>query len=187
MSFYIYKHTLPNGKVYIGFTSQKPEERWSGGRGYRTQILFFRAIQKYGWDRITHEILAEVDSIDKARELEREFISQYKSNDKRFGYNITAGGEGTLGLHQSQSAKNKIAKKIKEIQNTPEAKGKVACAAKERWKNDSYRDMMSSLHSQRQKEYYANHPHKGSVLDRTGYHHSEEAKAMMSEIKKKAV
>ena len=28
----VYKHTAPNGKVYIGITSRKPEYRWNNGR-----------------------------------------------------------------------------------------------------------------------------------------------------------
>lgn len=29
----VYIHTLPNNKVYIGITSQKPKARWDNGRG----------------------------------------------------------------------------------------------------------------------------------------------------------
>lgn len=33
--YFLYKHTFPNGKVYIGITSRvNPERRWLGGRGY---------------------------------------------------------------------------------------------------------------------------------------------------------
>ncbi len=30
----VYMHTAPNGKVYIGITSQKPSQRFGRGRGY---------------------------------------------------------------------------------------------------------------------------------------------------------
>ena len=56
----VYKHTCPNGKVYIGITKQKPERRWGiNGRGYKENEYFYRAIQKYGWQNIKHEIIAE--------------------------------------------------------------------------------------------------------------------------------
>lgn len=32
--YYLYRHTTPSGKVYIGITCQKPENRWNNGRGY---------------------------------------------------------------------------------------------------------------------------------------------------------
>lgn len=89
----VYKHTSPSGKVYIGITQQRPEDRWQGGRGYRRNEYFFRAILKYGWDNFTHEILAA--GLDKATacKIEVELIRAGRYNDKRHGYNITNGGE----------------------------------------------------------------------------------------------
>lgn len=62
--YYVYKHTFPNGKVYIGITSQKPENRWNSGKGYLRKIngkyaqpLMANAVIKHGWDNIKHEIL----------------------------------------------------------------------------------------------------------------------------------
>lgn len=55
--FTVYRHTAPNGKAYIGITSQKPATRWQNGRGYSQNKLFYRAINKYGWESFTHEIL----------------------------------------------------------------------------------------------------------------------------------
>lgn len=185
--FYIYKHTTPNGKVYIGFTSQKPEERWAKGRGYRTQKVFYRAINKYGWENITHEIIDEASSLEEAREKEKEYIQQFNSNNKEFGYNLTAGGEGTLGYRLPKELVEQISKRMKEQQNTPEAKLKVSKEAKERWKDEKYKKMMASRSSKRQKEYYSTHPHKGSPLDRTGYHHSDDNKEKMSDIKRERI
>lgn len=31
MGYSVYKHTFPNGKVYIGMTGQEPEKRWANG------------------------------------------------------------------------------------------------------------------------------------------------------------
>lgn len=46
----VYKHTLPDGKVYIGITSLSPKERWDDGFGYLKQHSFFKYIVKFGWD-----------------------------------------------------------------------------------------------------------------------------------------
>lgn len=35
MKYVVYKHTCPNGKVYIGITSQKPEHRWKKGKTFK--------------------------------------------------------------------------------------------------------------------------------------------------------
>lgn len=90
----IYKHIAPNGKLYIGMTKQGCERRWQNGRGYKTQRLFWRAIQKYGWDNFTHEILEEDLLHDEACEREKYYISIYRSNIPCYGYNTTSGGDG---------------------------------------------------------------------------------------------
>lgn len=42
----VYKHTLPNNKVYIGITKQIPSLRWANGRGYKHSNYFYNAILK---------------------------------------------------------------------------------------------------------------------------------------------
>ena len=90
--YYVYKHTTPDNKVYIGITKQNPNRRWRNGHGYYSSPLFFNAIIKYGWINIKHEILLEGLTLEQANQAEKEFISLYKSNDRRFGYNLTEGG-----------------------------------------------------------------------------------------------
>lgn len=93
MTYTVYKHTSPSGKVYIGITSQKPENRWNHGKGYEFNSYFYRAINKYGWDTFQHEILYTNLTKDEACAIEIELIAQYKSNDPNFGYNLSSGGE----------------------------------------------------------------------------------------------
>ena len=57
--YYLYKHTTPNGKIYIGITKQELRLRWANGHGYKHCKHFFNAILKYGWDNIQHEVLFE--------------------------------------------------------------------------------------------------------------------------------
>ena len=92
-AYTVYKHTSPSGKVYIGITSQKPEYRWDGGRGYRFNQYFYRAIQKYGWDKFTHEILYTGLSKEEACTKETELIAEYHSSIRDYGYNLSTGGE----------------------------------------------------------------------------------------------
>lgn len=91
--FCVYMHTSPSGKIYVGITGQNPVERWQNGLGYRRNAYFYRAIQKYGWDNFTHEILRAGLSKEEACQLEISLIKKYRSNEKAYGYNITSGGE----------------------------------------------------------------------------------------------
>ena len=96
----LYKHTFPNGKVYIGITSQDVKDRWrKNGEGYIGQPIMERAIKKYGWENIKHEILLENLSKEEAGKKESEYIEKYHSYYKDPlgpGYNMTKGGEGMV-------------------------------------------------------------------------------------------
>lgn len=100
----VYRHTSPSGKVYIGISKNSPTTRWGrNGNGYRKTQYFAHAIQKYGWDNIKHEVLFQNLSEDKAKQLEINLIRHYKNLG--ISYNITNGGEGTLGWHPSEELK----------------------------------------------------------------------------------
>lgn len=108
--FSVYKHTNTiNGKVYIGITSKKPEERWRNGLGYMSQGYIWNAIKKYGWDSFKSEIILSKLTEEEAYSKEIELISFYKSNDSNFGYNLSSGGENVhLGCKHSEETKIKM-------------------------------------------------------------------------------
>lgn len=116
--YIIYKHTSPNGKIYIGMTSQKPQKRWQNGKAYKENEYFNRAIKKYGWNNFKHEILKENLSKEEAEKLEIYLINvEYKSNIRKNGYNIEYGG-----CHKgktSEETKRKISKANKGKHNSP--------------------------------------------------------------------
>jgi len=92
MNYCVYKHTSPNGKVYIGITCRNPEYRWNHGRGYWQNRYFTSAIQKYGWDNFSHEILVSGLSKEEAEAKEVELIARYDSTNRERGYNHELGG-----------------------------------------------------------------------------------------------
>lgn len=108
LNFIIYKHTLPNGKIYIGMTSRTLSQRRSSG--YYHNLRFHRAIQKYGWSLIKSEILCEGLDEEQAKQKEIELIAEYNSCDPTIGYNISIGGESHKGctFRHSEVAKKKI-------------------------------------------------------------------------------
>lgn len=66
----------------------------------------FKAITKYGWDNIEHKVLIDNLAKEQASEVEQQLIEYYKSIGK--SYNITNGGEGTLGYKHTDSYKEKM-------------------------------------------------------------------------------
>jgi group I intron endonuclease len=106
-TYTVYRHIFPNGKCYIGITCAKPyHRRWRSGAGYYNQPKIYRAIQKYGWENILHEILFDNLTVDDANRLEQEMIAKFNSVEN--GYNISIGGGGTYGIPCSEEKKRKI-------------------------------------------------------------------------------
>ena len=108
--WYVYVHTTPNNKTYVGITGENtPECRWKKGHGYRGNSHFWNAIQLYGWDNIKHEVIAKNLTKKEACELEKKLIAKYNSSDRDFGYNSSTGGEFPAeGFHHTEESKKKI-------------------------------------------------------------------------------
>lgn len=111
----VYMHTCKhNNKVYVGQTCKKPEHRWLNGLGYKPCTLFWRAIQKYGWDNFEHIIFAENLTREEANKMEIGLIALYQTNNPKYGYNLTDGGEGSPGFKPSEEIKQKISESVKK-------------------------------------------------------------------------
>lgn len=122
MSWCVYKHTnRRSGKVYIGRCLWPCyQDRWKNGYGYRSAPAFWPEIEKYGWDAFDHEILASDLTLNEANRIEKEMISQHRSNDPVYGYNVCAGGTGFTGGHHSADTRRRISKKLREYEITEE-------------------------------------------------------------------
>jgi len=115
IKYCVYLHEFPNGKIYIGITSRKPESRWgSNGCGYVVGRMK-HAIKKYGWNNVKHLIIESNLSKQEAEKREIELISEYDSRNSEFGYNVTVGGDrGSLGYKHSKETIDKRSKTMKE-------------------------------------------------------------------------
>jgi group I intron endonuclease len=95
----IYKATnTVNGKYYIGKTKKSLDNRIKSHKIASTKkdSLFYRAINKYGFDKFKWEIIAECDNANSLNNLEKKYISENHN-----GYNIAKGGDGgdTISNH----------------------------------------------------------------------------------------
>lgn len=96
--YVVYKHTDPDGLVYIGITRKLPRKRFDYGRGYKHNRRFNEAIERIGWDNFKHDILAEGLTREEAEALESRYISEYQSTDPSLGYNVKTGGTYGKGI-----------------------------------------------------------------------------------------
>lgn len=179
---FIYTHTSPSGKVYVGQTVNI-KRRWGyNGEHYKNkkkdgsyiQASFARAIDKYGWNSFKHEIILEGISKSEADYAEKYLIKWYKIHG--MSYNITEGGEGTLGVVQVLTPERRAA--ISEFMRhhhpmkgkhlTPETLAKVIAANRNR------------VYTQEQRAAMAERARRIN----TGRKASEEAKKKMSDYRK---
>lgn len=128
-NYTVYKHVFPNGKVYVGITSQKVERRWRNGLGYRNkQDLIYRAILKYGWENIVHDVLCTGLSKEEAEKKEVELILFYNSTNPAKGYNVESGGN--VHKHLSEATKEKLRQANLGKRHSEETKRKISASNK---------------------------------------------------------
>lgn len=111
---YIYKTTnLINNKIYVGQHTAAEFDKYYKGSG----VMLTRAFKKYGKENFSCVLLEAVESKADLDTREAYWIDKLNSRDSDIGYNITAGGEGTVGYKHTKEAKKKmsVAKKYKPL------------------------------------------------------------------------
>lgn len=145
MQYCVYKHISPDGRVYIGITSQIPTKRWQGGNGYKGNTYFTRAIKKYGWENFQHIIIATGLTAEQAKAMEIELIAAYKSNERKHGFNISSGGESKSGTTISEWQKQRISEASKGRFVSAETRARLAKTAKANWETEGYKEHMRAI------------------------------------------
>lgn len=136
-----------NGKQYIGkFTRSLNQRRQMHEKAARqgSPLYFHRAINKYGPDAFEWRVLLTVDDGDSS--TVEQFQIKARKTQAPLGYNLTAGGEGIVGLVRtpehcakiskglrgrfiSQETRDKLSAKNRLYRHTEEAKRKIGLAA----------------------------------------------------------
>lgn len=178
----VYIHAFPNGKKYVGITSQTTEERWgSRGQGYTERCRkIHAAINKYGWENVHHEIVKESLTKAEAEELEQKLIELYRTTEDDYGYNIEKGGLCFSGATSETRENLKISKRKRPHVVSEEYKkqlsewysgvknpfyGKKHTAESIEKMSEAHRGKIPSeetrkKRSQTAKQYYVDHPEK---------------------------
>lgn len=87
---YIYRNTV-NGKLYIGQTTNIDKRCTKGN--YRGSKFFYRAIEKYGWDKFEQIIIKTNLSDVEADKWEILMIQFFNTTNSQYGYNLSSGGD----------------------------------------------------------------------------------------------
>lgn len=98
--FYIYKITnLINEKTYIGQRMCPKDVKFPDNdiKYMGSGVHLIRSQKKYGLENFTKEVIAVCSTKQEVDILEKQYIALYRSIGKA-EYNITAGGQGTVGM-----------------------------------------------------------------------------------------
>lgn len=146
-TYTVYKHISPDGRVYIGITKNNPKKRWNSGSGYKNNSYFTNAIKKYGWENFKHEIIYENLSEEDAKNKEIDLIAKCKSNIRKYGFNISSGGESKSGTKISEEQRQAIIKaNIGKIVSESTRK-LLRNATLETWKNPEHVKHMREINT----------------------------------------
>lgn len=148
----LYRLTFPNGKVYIGITTEPLTRRVRRHVLYAKQNKAYAlsaAIRKYGENSFLVEHLASALCWEDLLLLERQVISQYNSVCPN-GYNMTGGGEGSFGIEPSESKRKKISASLTGRALSSAHRLAVGLAQKGKVIPPSTRKKMSNAHKSRQ-------------------------------------
>lgn len=114
----VYKITnKQNGKIYIGITNQGANtNRWykhCSDANVGSTFPLHNAIRKYGKENFQIEVIEiiENEDFDYLKEREIYWIKELDSYNRKIGYNLTLGGDGTFGRFHSEETKDKIRQK----------------------------------------------------------------------------
>lgn len=136
-TIYLHKNKI-NNKVYIGQTIQDNlNDRWKNGLGYKTCTYFYSAIQKYGWENFEHIILEQSEnwSQEDLDKKEMYYINFYQSNNPKYGYNITDGGQNSI-------SPNALPKAIEWMKEHPEF-GKARAQDMLKWQQEHPEEILA--------------------------------------------
>ena len=101
---------IENKKQYVGITKFSIEERFS--QHIKRGFLLTEAIQKYGQKNFSVKIIEEVESTERAYELEIFYIKEYNTKVPH-GYNLTDGGDGIFGWEASEEYRQECSERLK--------------------------------------------------------------------------
>lgn len=92
---YLIKNKI-NNRIYIGQTTRSFIDRIQDHkRGFSNSYLQ-NSFNKYGWDNFEFSIIDTATTLDELNKKEIEYIKEYKSNQREFGYNIELGGKNAI-------------------------------------------------------------------------------------------
>ena len=136
----IYKYTSPNGKCYIGQTTNESlrRKKWNSNIYHYAGTKIDRAREKYSPKNFKYEVLVRNKyssrsiALEDLNRLEIYYIGLYDSY--RNGYNCTIGGDGVTGVKLTKEQIDRVRRANKGKKLSEEQKRKIGESSR-KWQN----------------------------------------------------
>lgn len=172
---YLYAIRFPNGKQYIGITnslrSRLKQHKSRARRGINTPL--YAAIRKHGANNITMTPLVVGDTAYIA-DLEVAAIARFQTRDRRYGYNVSLGGE------LSPMASEETRLKMRATIRTPEVRAARRAAVLGIKRSDETKKNISDAKKLRRGWHHSEETRTKIAKSNTGKKHTEETKLNLS-------
>jgi group I intron endonuclease len=173
----VYCLTFPNGKRYVGVvTSARGSiaRRWATyKRGQcAQQPRLYRALLKHGVTNVAFSVLVSGGAPDDLLAAEAKFISEFRTCDPQFGYNVSSGGaSGRTGVPASPETKARLRALFLGRSPSPESREKNRLA---------HLGRTPSEESKAKRAVTVAAKKAAGWIPPSGWHHTPEAKAKIS-------
>lgn len=143
--FTVYMSTcLTNHKCYVGQAKNLSKRKHAHLKRTDYTDYFHNALRKHGDLNFDWQILGRVGSKPEADNLEKLWISILRTNEREFGYNLTRGGDGSVGIKKTSATRAKLSASLKKAhaegrfpygggwtrEHTQETKDKISASLK---------------------------------------------------------
>ena len=158
----LYELEFPNGKKYLGITSNY-DLRWNqqcrAAKRKQQDFPLYRAIRKFGEETVKRRLLL-YGTLEYVREMEIKAIATYNTRVPH-GYNVAMGGqtspsaapevlkkmsEGQLRVWSNPEYRERMRLKAKQRVRSPEHCASISAAKKREWQNPEARQKYVDSH-----------------------------------------
>ena len=102
-------------------------------------------------DNFTLEVIDFAENAEELKEKEKYYIKFFNSRDRKIGYNLTDGGDGTFGRKHSEETKEKLRQKALGRKASDEAKKRMSETHKLNY-SDEHRKAVAESNARRTKK-----------------------------------
>ena len=175
-----------NGKRYVGITKNTVEERFASHlycSQHGIERLLYDAMRKYGEHNFTVSEVCVALSWENACLIEKALIKEFNCKVPT-GYNMTDGGEGTVGWSAPQEVRDVWSEQRKGRTWTQEQNEARSAKIKAQWADPEFRRQRQQSMSNRTWTEEQRSRKSALMKGTVGRKHTAEAKAKISATKK---